>query len=292
MGNLKIKTEENSKKYEKLLHYCSIQTLERILHDKTLRCSSLGYIQLNDKFERQRKGIEQYANDFFISCFSNYQQEIVPFWYNYAGDNLKEKVLLKFTNFADKVADCFKTNYFLTSENRKMFFLNSEYTKTINQNGIIGKSLNLSPINIEYDLKNSIKHLIVRDVEYLPISANVFTKQYKEVGEITFDGGRSCVQMPISDLRTFGYYKSEHWGYEHETRVICSMLSYGITQFDYILLRLQDAIFDNLTIVENPWSDSSFRTDIIELISNSPIDETIKATISVEKSQLNGLLKE
>ena len=292
MDKLIIRTQENSNKHEKLLHYCSIKTLERILHDRTLRCSSLGYLQLNDKFERQRIGIEQYANDYFISCFCNCQHEIVPFWYNYAGENLKEKVLVKFSNFADKITDCIETDYFLTAESRKMFFLNKEYEKTINQNGCLGQNFNLPPINVEYDLKNSIKSLKILDVEYLPISDDVFTRQYKEEGEITFDDGKSRVRIPISDIRTLGYYKTEHWEYEHETRLICSMQSYGNTKFDYILLRLKDAMFNNLTIVENPWSDPSFRNEIDELISKSHIEETIKSTISIEKSQLDGLLKE
>jgi len=61
------------------------------------------------------------------------------------------------------------------------------------------------------------------------------------------------------------------------------MESYGNTQFDYILLRLQGEIFNNLTIIENPWSDPSFRNEIEKIISKSHIEETIKSTISIEK---------
>jgi hypothetical protein len=99
MNSTQFKASNTCMNYEQLLHYTSFEVLKIILNSQTLKCNNLK--NLNDRLEPNRKGIENYAGAFYVSCFSHNQNETVPFWYMYGGTSPNNrKVLLRFKNFA------------------------------------------------------------------------------------------------------------------------------------------------------------------------------------------------
>lgn len=51
LQKLQIQVDDNVKHHKSLLHYCNLETLNYILNNRTLKCSSLDNVNLNDKFE-------------------------------------------------------------------------------------------------------------------------------------------------------------------------------------------------------------------------------------------------
>ena len=119
-----------------LTHYCAVDSFEKIIQNRTLKCTNLSSMQLNDKFEAKRRKIEYEARRFFIACFSHSEHEIVPFWKNYGGDCLCGKLALKFKNFCtppttyDDYPEKFFPHYCLESECKKVELNPNEFFAT------------------------------------------------------------------------------------------------------------------------------------------------------------------
>ena len=217
-----LQIDENSKAHKKLLHYCNMSSLKDMLNDKTLKCNNLSNV--NDVFEHKRIGIEEYSMNCFVSCFCNYQQEIVPFWLNYGGEDRKQKVLLKFNNYSNDIYNKIYTDYFLTEQKRKMkIFLDSK--KSYSLDDIVGEIKE----NSEYDASNFLTLIKIKDVDYRPKSDPVFNKTYFPADDPPFIvnakgiDGEDLGQVPFADISSLGCYKTNHWEYEKETRIICQL---------------------------------------------------------------------
>lgn len=66
-----------------LYHYCSIETLELILKNKTFRFSSLGIV--DDMEEALTSDFEDIGRICFVSCWTDLIQESVEMWRTYTG---------------------------------------------------------------------------------------------------------------------------------------------------------------------------------------------------------------
>lgn len=248
--------------HEKLLHYCSFDTLQKILKNKTLKLSNLE--NLNDKHEKKRKGIEPFAKKTFVACFSNCQHEVVPFWYNYGGNQNKDKVLLRIKNFAGKFEKCFNINSFIDGNTykRKPFDLNIWAIQTI-------------------------------DIEYLPSNHDDLNRSYSAPAALRSNSTSLIVSTGVlHDTTLLGHQKSAHWDYEKETRIVCTMGAHHKISFESMYLMLDDCFFKDMEIILNPWCDDGFASKVSDYIKQVSLPEEIRGTINISKSELDGLLRE
>lgn len=297
VSEIHIDIADKVKTYSKMYYTTNLSALGFILRKLTLRSSSLSIAKLNDKMEKERVGISQFAGSRFITCFSHKDNENVHFWYNYGGEERSEKILLKFNNFANHIADTIHTDYCLLDGDKKAFFVGNEYHKTINQNGVPGTVAGLPKINEDYDLRNAVVSLEMFDVEYLPIENEVFTKDYS--GKITVDfNAKNVTANPskIDGLKAYdpnclGKQKSNPWEDECESRILCCLEQQEFNKWSYIDLRLKEEIFRDMIIVLSPWLSPDLEDNVKKIIADSPINEEIKRTIKIEHSILENTIK-
>lgn len=251
-----------SAKHKKLLHYTDFDTLKLILNNKTLQFSNLEI--LNDRHEAKRRGVEQFAKYVFVSCFSNYQHEVVPFWLNYGKGENESKVLLKITNFSNDFENCFFTDFYIAGE---------------------------TPLK-RRAIEPAIQIIRLTDVLYRPITHRAFQGVYSG-SAILRNRSNKQIQSTgtIYDLTTLGEYKTIHWKYERETRVICKMGLHHEPSYERMLLKLKEDFFRDMEIILNPWCGDDFAVKVSEYIKQVSLPEEIKNTINISKSELDGLLK-
>lgn len=66
-----------------LYHYCSVETFELIMRNKTFRFSSLGVV--DDMEESMTSDYEDIGKICFVSCWTDLEQESVEMWRTYTG---------------------------------------------------------------------------------------------------------------------------------------------------------------------------------------------------------------
>ena len=235
--------------YERLLHYCSLDTLRSIMSNKTLRCTNLKSAKLNDQFESKRMGVEDFAVQYYIVCFSHCPYEIVPFWYNYGGYDNKKKVLLRIKNFAQKIPQVICDDFGLLPDGKRLFF-NPKESNT----------------------SSFIRNISMFDIKYFPIEHQVFSQNY--------------YQEPAFFPDVLGRFKTIHWGYEEETRLLFYTERLYHCVGEYIDLRLFDEFFKDLEIVINPWADNNLQQQVFQIIDQADFPENVKASIKVLESEL------
>ena len=291
LSGLKIRVDDESRKHDYLLHYCSADTLMKIFSNKTFKCSRLNNVELNDQFEAKRKNIEHLANGRYITCFSHCQHEIVPFWQNYGGIDKKNKVLLRFKNFCDHLADVIETDYCLLPNGMKMYFNGFEYGRTVNNNGWMGNLVGRAPINTDFDTRAYIDILSLLDIVYLPINDVVFTQDYLSFIDLTVGNGCVIKDVPTYKPQNLGKNKTVHWSYEQETRLMCTLNIQDLKEYDYFYLRLHECIFADMDIVISPWCEETLADDMRNLLNKSSLSDSVKSSITISLSELNGQIR-
>lgn len=286
-NKLNINVSELSKGHPGMSYTTDIETLELILKNQTFRSSSLSNANLNDPMEKERVGISRYADGRFITCFCQSDHECVPFWMYYGKKDRKSKVLLQFKNFAGSFKDCVHTDYALTPDKKRCIFKTSANMKLINLQHFDDS------ISRNYDLRGIIDSILMFDVEYIPATSDVFTKEYADTVNVDFSKvgeSGSVIKMEKVDPTVLGKQKSNPWDYEKETRIMSVLSGEQFPGWEFIDLRLKPEIFRNLTIVLSPWDDGDLKDKVLEVISSCSLPEDIKDSIVVIKSVLNGKL--
>lgn len=278
----RFKASDDCMSYEQLLHYTNFDVLKLMLINRTLKSNSLKHV--NDRLERQRKGIEDMTDAFYVSCFCHNQYEIVPFWFMYGGSALDcNKILLRFKNFAGNFENAIESDWAFTSENKIIYF-DQKNLFAVNTGNVY-----CCPIDDPLvESRQTIKNVRLFDVEYLLPNDGAFSKEYKTQGNVSFVESHSSIPAAISDLRLVGKQKKINWKYEDETRIQCILDPIGSYFFDFILLRLKDELFRDLVIVANPWASDSFIADISKTLHESTLPKDIKNTIIIQRSELDG----
>lgn len=256
-----------------LLHYTSLSALKSILSDHTLLCNSLENV--NDLLEKKRSGIEAFASTKFISSFCHSQYEMVPFWFMYGGNKREEKVLLRLQAFPSELQDIFEIDYVLDEKKQeKIYFLdNKDYVSANSRKGVCKVKL--------------------FDVDYRKPDDEVFSKEYREISYFSMEEkpvvGKPAMNTNVRwDTRSLGKYKTIHWKYEEETRLLCTSNLRKKIESKFIFLRLKDKFFENMVIVTNPWAKDKFIMELKSFIENTNLSGNIKKTITIEKSDLHG----
>lgn len=285
-----IYLDPKSKEYPYLSHYCSVGTFESIINNLSFRATRLSSARLNDLFEAKRKNIENYTGAFFISCFTHCPYEIVPFWVNYGGTEQSKKIMLRFRNFAPDFENKVCTDYCLTSQAEKLFFDTPEHARTVNINGPIGQKHGFDKINIDYDMRSYVLRLSIFDVVYLPIDDEVFLRDNAGMASVQTNEQQSPVLMPSYDITNLGKHKTLHWTHELETRIVMQLSPPEQEYYDFLDLRVDKTIFEGLEIILSPWAEDALREDIQRIIQAANLEDKIKQSIKILKSELAGQL--
>lgn len=296
-SKLHIDITESVKTYPKMHYTTDFTALGFILKKLTLRSSSLTNTRLNDKTEKERVGIFQFAGSRFITCFSHSESENVHFWYSYGGNDRSKKICLKLNNFASNLTNVIHTDYCLLNDDKKAFFVSEKYYNTINQNGILGANIGLPHINTDFDLRNCVSSLEMFDVEYLPIKDEAFTKDYSDKITIDFNASNATTNIPTLtgitayDPNCLGKQKSIPWEIESESRILSCLKYQEFNEWSFIDLRLKEEFFRDMVIILSPWLSPELENDVRKLIAESPISDEIKNSIKIEHSELEGTIQ-
>lgn len=292
--NLYIDIQKETELHKSFYYTTDLDTIKLIFKNKTIRSSSLKSAKLNDQMEKERVGIDVFAANHFITCFSHIDHEIEHFWNYYGGSNKIKKIMLKFKSFTTSFKDVINTDYCLLDNNKKIFFYSDEYSKTITHNCVLDQAKGMKKINIDFDITNCIRSIEMFDVVYVPYDDQVFTNDYSDVTNLNFYGN-ILKDIKAYDINSLGKYKSkEKWEIEQETRILSRLDPTQLSNLNYIDLRLKDEIFRDLVIIVSPWVDLEIQQDvqqqIQQIIESSSISNEIKSSISIIQSELKGTL--
>lgn len=286
LNELNINISEEAKSHSSMTYTTEIETFKLIFENMTLRSSSLSNANLNDPVEKERIGITEFAKNRFITCFCQSDHELVPFWMYYGKKIRKNKIMMRFNNFASNFENCIYTDYALVPGKKKCAFISDELGNIIHSSHSSNSS--------DYDLRGVIDVLLMFDVEYVSCKDDTFTSSY--VGNTNVDFGKivNANIPPISikgcDPTVLGKKKSNPWEYEKETRILCALSGNQNPGWEYIDLRLKPEIFRGLTIILSPWDEGNLRKDVENIINASKLPEDIKESIIIEDSGLKGKL--
>ena len=286
IGGLNVNVDEGTKQYEVMGYTTDIGTMRLIFQNKTFRSSSLSNAKLNDKMEKQRVGVSEYASSRFITCFSHTPQESVPFWMCYGKDVRKDKVLLQFKNFAVDFGNCIRTDFAKVKDNKLCFFRSPEYSAAINSQWTSDTT--------QYDLRACIDSISVFDVEYVSPDSSVFTEDNSGQADINFGPitgqEKAVVKLQGVNPTVLGKQKSNPWEYEKETRILCTLSCPVFKEWDYIDLQLGDEVFRGLRVILSPWDDGTLREQVKEIICSSGLSSDIVDSITIKDSALKETL--
>lgn len=247
-NKLNINISEAAKSHSSMTYTTDIGTLKLIFENMTLRSSSLANANLNDPMEKERVGVKDFAKGRFITCFCQSDHELVPFWMYYGKKVRKNKIMMRFNNFASNFENCVYTDYALVADNKKCAFMSEQLGNIINNS--CGSDIG------DYDLRGFIDALLMFDVEYVSCKDDIFTSSYD--GNTNVEFGRIMNQnMPALSIKGFdptvlGKQKSNPWEYEQETRILCALSGDQKPGWEYIDLRLKPELFRGLTIILSP----------------------------------------
>lgn len=288
---LRIDIPDNTTSYANMSHTASIDVMNLIFANRTIRSSNLSSAKLNDKMERKRVGVSQFAASRFIICFTHNKHESIPFWAYYGGPDKTKKVQLQFRNIAASFCDCIETDYALASDGKKVFYYSDAYLRTINHNGVLYQQLGYPRINPEYDTRNCIRTISVFDVKYEPWDSSVFSEDYSSKTNISFgkdDESAGKIPAMMYDPTVLGKHKSDPWEYELETRIMITLEDQEFSDWEYIDLRLKDEVFRDLVVILSPWAEDTLEEEVRRIIVGSTLTKDIKESISIRRSVVEG----
>lgn len=286
--SFRLHVDEEAKLHTLFRYTTDLETTAKIFGNLTIQATSLGSRKLNDKLEKQRRGVETYAHGRFATCFSHDEHECVPFWVSYGKKKLNEKIQLCFHDLAARISECFYWDYAFVGTG-KVFFLNEEYKKTVNTNGLIGIVTGTNPVNEDYDTRAVIDMVHIFDVKYLPSDDSAFTKSYASTDTIQF-GTVTLPNVPVFQPGRIGMEKTNPWEYEKESRILVKLQPSDFSEWEWIRLRIEPEAFRNLTIILSPWENEMLENKVRDILREAQLPSEIKETISIRHSEVKDML--
>lgn len=235
-----------------LYHYCSIETLEKILVNKTFRFSSLGVV--DDMEEALTSDFDDIGRVCFVSCWTDLQQESVEMWRTY-------------TNGLPGVRIGLPTNFF-----------NQNLIK--NENGIPENNMSITQ---KYDCMISPPYI----PELIPVT---YTKDdflvnlpvSKLVNETCSSCGAEASTLSI-DVRYLGRFKREYWSGQSEWRYRLIAVPKQYYRNNEQGKYLDGAPTNRIELMKRDLIDMAFKYDYIDY----PFDQSILKQIQFTLSPLN-----
>lgn len=263
--DLYINLCEKAKGHNKLYHYTSLESLESIVLNKSLRLSSLKNV--NDAYENKRVDAI-HKDNIFVACFTHRETESNMFWEVYA----KEKgVRLEFDSayFSKCDFDIF-TDSNCTSKLRRK------------KEGLVRKENELLVWNIKF-----------ADVEY----TRDFDKYRKEDVELKNIFGDDCIMANGQDFMYTEYpglIKGIEWNDESETRLRVALSSaptmgkneiYYPALYEYLYIPIEEAL-KSMEITLNPWDDNCFKEQVQKILQANDVTRNCKIKESTMRNQV------
>lgn len=238
----------------KLYHYTTIDSLALILKNKTLKFSRLDCVDDLEEGRVESSGIKL-GKHFFVSCWTENQDESIPLWKMYSGDSYGVRISL------DK--DMFKK-----------YVVESGTYNGIPVRGCIESLLPAEELFNQYYMpfpptitQSSVDSFFYRKVEYVD---DVSKATEDIVHIIRKEGNMGDMEIALGDV---GRFKHRRWAFQEETRFVLSFLPINPMRYDPALvssmviqayqsdihvpfnsyfMHLKDDVFENLEIVLSP----------------------------------------
>lgn len=176
---------------EFLYHYTSIESLAMILSTKKIRFNSLSNV--DDPIEGQCKEYQDIGNYYFVSSWTDLEEESLPFWNMYTPDMKGVRIKMPSDLFYEyPISSISKLNI---------------------------KHWNLKSIVPQDDIFKESSHLIRASRNYL------FKIEYTNVKEKLYPTVESIVEEGVYvNTNLIGVYKSDYWKFQSEWRYIINIL--------------------------------------------------------------------
>lgn len=252
----------------RIYHYTNLESLALILKNKTIRFNRLDKVDDLEEGNVESLGVK-FCKYVFVSCWTETEEESIPLWKMYGGDNGGVRISLEQEMFKE----------YLIS-NLKIGNLRSEgaMISKIPAQDMVNPNFFFIPIQ---DYGND---LFYRHIKYVD-NISAFTKDAIQITNIKGCRGDMHMQM-----KPFGYYKNKRWEFQDEVRfvlyslpmnpmleggnpeissiVMQSLLGNKSLPFHYYDMSLKDDAFNNLEITLSPSA-----TEAQKLIVQALIDK-------------------
>lgn len=275
----------------KLYYYTTIDKLALILDSKAIRFTRL------DLFDDMQE-IEPFdecnpLRYIFASCHTKDGRENIPLWKMYS--SMENGVRIEFdknTIFTPK------TVTINVPHTQLPFDISTINTSSLLPEQIINSDYWAMPISFNTDLsKKKCQHICYKDVIYNDNFCEIYKNKLSVIDKPNGKGGtrREGSFCPTD----FGYYKSEYWKFQNESRfliytspflktysVVNDMLS-GQKELEtkYIDVKLSDNCFDNTILRLSPNANKSARLIVEALAKDFP-------NIHIEDSELKDTIRD
>lgn len=226
--------ESNFLCHERLFHYTTLDTLELILKNKTLRFNRNDF--LNDLIEHKRA---KNSCDYFVSCFTYELKESIPMWYIYSRFNMlnedKEKpVGVRISVLNRPFFKNIFSFYNMKSESTDYFNYEKRGSRV---DGII--------YNNVFHVENGVMQLSkinFSDVHYNDRNLKTDPSETQDYGNL---------KIKITNVYSLASVKSLSWAYEKESRFFITLYNNKLN-VKYIDVHLNDNFFNDMEITFSP----------------------------------------
>lgn len=239
-----------------LYHYTTIETLELILRNKTIRFNSLSNV--DDLEECKAKDLESIGKYCFVSCWSAAEKESIALWQMYSENCTGVRIRLPINPFkkytrSEKMMEPGYNGELIVSETGRT------YTSIFEDDFLVGDQC--FPICKESDFLLPVKYTDNKDL-LLP---NILINDGSEI-----------------DMTRVGIYKNTHWKFQDEWRYRFIVYPLGIKEMKelwqggrYAINKMKDQIDLPITSFDLKIDDDSFKDMQIELGPNTLISDKI-----------------
>lgn len=172
-----------------LYHYTTLETLELILQNKTIRFNSLQCV--DDLEEKETSDAGDFGKYCFVSCWTKSPSEDIPLWSMYSKNGKGVRVRLcknPFKLFSHPVQEIAMTKGGVVVERYRGDYYNSY----------------ISEPNLTHDYNVFLNENILDEVIYTQDESLIYPKIFKNTNQASFN--------------QIGIYKSEKWRFQEESR--------------------------------------------------------------------------
>lgn len=262
----------------RLFHYTNIDALALILKNKTLRFNRLDNVDDLEESKAESLGI-RFCKYIFASCWTKTEEESIPLWKMYGGDNGGVRISMEHQMFEEYLIKDLEFNGM-----RSQGCFNSK----IPVSDLLNPTFFFIPIH-QYD-----NDMFLRDIEYVD---DVLTLTKDKIKLSNIQGNRADMQM---EMKAFGSYKHKRWAFQKESRfvlyalpcnpllesanpeisslIVNSLLQNKVLPFTHYDLRLKEAIMNDMTITLSPSCTESQRIIVQalrdEFVPNAKIEDS------------------
>lgn len=251
----------------RIYQYTNIEALAYILKNRTIRFNRLDKVDDIEEGNAESLGVK-FCKYVFVSCWTEVEEESIPLWKMYGGDNGGVRIGIEQRMFKEYPISNLKLGWGQTQGN---------FLSKIPPHDMTNPNFFILPI-MDYD-----NDLFYRHVRYVD---DVYSYTKDAIQLTNIKGSRGDYRM---QMKPFGYYKHKRWEFQKESRfvlyvfplnpllegnnpeisslVVQSYLGNKPLPFDDYYMNLNDVVFDDLEITLSPSATDAQRI-IVESLKN------------------------